>query len=202
MKELNSLIRDTAMVVSNTEYVLGKPCIVSEDFRASFLNGIILGNDLDDRDAEYRLMKIVYNDLGNYIVIVGCVYGLEKVGLEDIDVEFIDRGVYYEGDKSWVDKKEADIISGISFEDWSDPLVEYVRKQEAKDFNNFFRKEKESEWQDFKKGLKVSYPGKDNMDMDDFKEGIDALRKHGEYFLSEKPIFPLHSKSKKRKENK
>jgi hypothetical protein len=86
MDFMTLLVRDSAMIISNTEHVLGKPCLTHDDFSAN----------LDSLDYEwvitdnkyFRLKRIFYKDIDDVIYITSVFFEYtDNTG--EIEVEYV-----------------------------------------------------------------------------------------------------------------
>ena len=71
MKNFNLAIRDSAHLISNSEFVLGKPCMTDDEFEANFEE-----NDefINDQTMIYRLKRIYYHEEDEVIYLTSCFF--------------------------------------------------------------------------------------------------------------------------------
>lgn len=81
----NFIVKDSAMIISNSEYVLEKHCLLHDDFKAEFEPGKIVGLNC----LHWRLKRIFYNDSNDDVIYITSVFFEYTDNKGEIEVEYI-----------------------------------------------------------------------------------------------------------------
>jgi hypothetical protein len=78
------IVKDSSMLISNTEYVLEKHCLLDDNFSVEFDEG-----NKDD-GLVYRLDRVYYIDTGEMIYLTSCFFTLTD-NRGEIFVEYLNN---------------------------------------------------------------------------------------------------------------
>jgi len=86
---LNFIVKDSAMLISNSEYVLEKPVLLHDDFESDLDKECFLldENDSDDKFF-WRLKRVFYRDDDDIIYLLSCYFEYTD-NQGDVNVEYI-----------------------------------------------------------------------------------------------------------------